>query len=76
MDGYEAEIDRQPSGPFSNRAERKRIRSVTERIIERWRYSEERNRRVATWAKWIGIVTPVALAAIKIGEAFFSKAGP
>lgn len=73
MDGYEAEIDRQPSGPFTNRAERKTIRRVAEHWVERRRYSQERNRRLATWAKWIGIGAPVALSVIKVAEAFFTK---
>lgn len=75
MDVYEEEIARQPSGPFGTQ-ERKRIRRVAEHWVERRRYLEERNRRFSTYAKWIGIAVPAALAILKIGEAFFSKGGP
>lgn len=75
MDGYEQEIARQPSGPFSIQ-ERKRVRRCAEHWVEGRRYSEERNRRLATYAKWIGIAVPAAIAILKFGEAFFSKGSP
>lgn len=74
MDNYESEISRQHGGPFTNRRERQTVRRVAEHWLERRRYSEERNRRLALYAKWIGIGFPAALAILKFAEAFVSKA--
>lgn len=75
MDGYDEEIDRQSGAPFTNKAERKRIRRVAEHWVERRRYKQERDRRLATYLKWIGIASPVTLGIIKIIEAYLAK-GP
>lgn len=74
MDGYESEITRQPGGPFSNRQERKTLRACAEHWASRRRYSEERNRRFASYAKWIGIVGTPALLVLKLVEAYLAKA--
>lgn len=73
MDGYEADIARQPGGPFTKVHERKTIRRIAEQWVDRQRYSEERARRFATYAKWLGIGVPAVLAVWKLAEAFLGK---
>lgn len=73
MDGYEEEIARRSGGPFSNRKERQVIRCASEHWVEAQRYYAERRRRFSTYAWWIGLGTPVVLAAIKIIESFVIK---
>ena len=75
MDGYEAEVARQPGGPFNNRQERKTIRRVAEHWVERQRYSEERRRRYSRYSWWIGVGAPVALFLFKLIETVLGKAG-
>lgn len=72
MDEYESEIIRQPGGAFNQR-ERKLLRRVGEHWTEGRRFSEERRRRLARYGTWIGIAVPVALAIVKIVEAFVAK---
>ena len=74
MDEYEADIARQPRGPFTKVAERQLIRRTAEHWRDRQRYTSERNRRFALYAKWIGIGFPILLGAIKVVEAFAGKA--
>lgn len=73
MDGYESEIARQPGGPFSKASERRLLRCVAEHWVNGRRYSEERRRRLATYAGWIVLGAPALVAGIKIIEAFFAK---
>lgn len=70
VDDYEADIARQPRGPFSKVPERQRIRRCAEHWWEGQRYSAERRRRFAAWGWWIGAAAPIALAAYKFAEAY------
>lgn len=74
MDDYEAEITRQPRGPFSKVAERQLIRASSEHWGRSQRYVSERNRRIALYFKWIGVAGGAALAIYKLAEAFLGKA--
>lgn len=73
MDDYETAIERQASGPFNNRRERKTLRAVAEHWVGRQRYSEERSRRVKRYAGWIAVAAPAALAIIKFAESLIGK---
>lgn len=73
MDGYEQDIARQAGGPFVNRQERKTIRRVAEHWVQDQRYYEERKRRLSTYGWWIGLGTPVVIAAIKLVETILGK---
>lgn len=55
MSGYEEDIARQPGGPFTQPGERRLIRCVAEHWLTGERYKAERGRRLALYAKWIGI---------------------
>lgn len=73
MDGYEADIARQPGGPFNKIQERKTIRRVAEHWVDRQRYSAEVKRRLQSYGWWLGLGGPVLLFGIKLAEAFWWK---
>lgn len=73
MDEYEAEIARQPAGPFTRRRERQTIRFVADEHISRKRFTEERRRRLVRYSGWVGIASPIIFFAIKLVESFAGK---
>ncbi len=73
MDDYDADVARQARGPFTRVAERQLIRASTEHWSKRQRYSSERNRRIALYAKWISIVGGGGVTIFKIVEAILGK---
>lgn len=74
MDDYEADVARQPKGPFSKISERQLIRASSEHWGRRQRYASERNRRAALYIKYIGVGSGTVLAIWKVVEAFLGKA--
>ncbi len=60
-------------GPFSKVAERRLIRASAEHWHDRQRYTSERNRRFALYAKWISYFGGGGVAIFKIVEAILGK---
>lgn len=76
MDSYEEEIGRRSGGPFTNRAERRLIRTSAEHWRDGRRYREEQGRRFKTYAGWIAVGAPAIIAAWKLVEGFLGKGTP
>lgn len=73
MDDYEANVARQARGPFSKIAERQLIRASAEHWLGRQRWSAETKRKAKSYAWWIGIGFPAALAVYKFIEGVLGK---
>lgn len=67
VDDYEADVARQPRGPFNKAPERQLLRHIAERYVSRQRYSGETKRRLKIYGGWLG-GAPIAIAIYKFVE--------